>query len=205
MKRFRVTLLAVCLLLLWLGYSNLQVHLRNNAPLTITIQELEKDGPPREWLHVTGGYQNLLEAINMDGTMEFDSLLVPLKSSLDDQVTTVWFETRDPKIVEFWKTYFFKLDTKEQQNRFADENKDFIYAQRDITGMTADTRVASNNQGQLEELLDKLKVPNAENTVFLSEGKEPDIKSGYIFSVLGILGLIKLFLSFRSKPTQPTP
>jgi len=204
MKRFRVTLLAVCLLLTWLGYSDLQLHLRNQAPQLISAEKLEQRQPPQEWLHVTGGYQNLLEAINMSGTMEIDSFLVPLRSSLNDQTTSIWFETRDPQIVKLLKTYYFELNSDLERSQFVDKNKDLIYAQRDLIGMTADSMIASNNQAKLEELLQDMKLPVVENTVFLSEGKEPVVYRGYFFAVVGILGIIKLLMSFRSKP-GPAP
>ena len=199
MKRFRVTLLAVCLLLTWLGYSDLQLHLRNRSPQQISAHQLEQNQQHREWLHVTGGYQNLLEAINMSGTMEIDAFLVPLRSTLDNPVTTIWFETRDPQIVDLLKTYYFKLDSDLQRSNFVKENESLIYAKRDLIGMTADSMVASNNQAKLEELLQDMKLPVVENTVFISEGKKPTIYRGYAFAIVGILGIIKLLLSFRAR------
>ncbi len=200
MKRFRVTLLAVCLLLTWLGYSDLQLHFRNKTPQIVSVHELEQSQPPREWLHVTAGYQNLLEAINMSGTMEIDAFLVPLKSSLDKQVASIWFETRDPQIVKLLKTYYFELNSDSARSEFVEENSVLIYAQRDLIGMTADSMVANNNQSKLEELLTLMKIPFGENTIFLSEGKEPVTYRGYFFVIIGILGFLKVGLSFRSKP-----
>jgi len=200
MKRFRVTLLAICLLLTWLGYSDLQLHFRNKAPQVVTVHELEQRQPPREWLHVTNGYQNLIEAINMSGTMEIDAFLVPLRSSLNNQVTSIWFETRDPQIVKLLKTYYFELNDDSARSEFVEEYSGLIYAQRDLIGMTADSMVANNNQGKLEELLTLMKIPYGENTVFLSEGKEPVTYRGYFYAIIGILGFLKVGLSFRRKP-----
>ena len=202
MKRFRITLLAVCLLLTWLGYSDLQLHFRNKSPQMITISELEQHRPPREWLHVTEGYQNLLEAINMSGTMEIDAFLVPLRSDPGNQVISVWFETRDPQIVELLKTYYFKLDGDLQRNQFLKKNEDLIYARRDLVGMTADSMVASNNEAKLKELLSEMQLPIVENMVFISEGKEPIIYRGYFFAIVGVLGIIKIILSFRNNPVN---
>jgi hypothetical protein len=188
------------MILTWLGYSDLQLHFRNKTPQVIEIEMLEQAQPPQEWLHVTGGYQNLLEAINMSGTMEIDAFLVHLKSQLDNQVTSVWFETRDPQIVELLKTYYFELNSDLERENFVEEKKSFIFAQRDVIGMTADSTVASNNQAKLEELLELMKIPIGASTVFLSEGKEPGIYRGYFFAIIGVLGIIKLLLSFRNKP-----
>ncbi|MCK5913100.1 MAG: hypothetical protein KAG12_04430, partial [Desulfuromusa sp.] len=65
MKRFRVTIIAICLTVGWLGYSDLSVLLRNQEPLEISIFDLEMTGAPREWVSVTDGYQDLLQGINM--------------------------------------------------------------------------------------------------------------------------------------------
>ena len=81
MKRFRFTLTAICLVLLWLGWTDVSLFLRNRAPLTITEAELVKNGPPREWLHITGGYQDLLMGISTSGSVELDAFLVPLRVS----------------------------------------------------------------------------------------------------------------------------
>ena len=82
MKRFRFTLLAICLLLLWLGWNDLSLLLRNPKPQTIGLEELVRTGPPRDWLHVTGGYQDLTEAISTSGSVDLDAFLVPLKTYL---------------------------------------------------------------------------------------------------------------------------
>ncbi len=88
MKRFRVTIIAVCIILGWLAYTDLTLYLRNPEPLKISIAELEANGAPREWLQIDDGVQNLLQAINMSGTMEITSFLVPLKQSKDDPKET---------------------------------------------------------------------------------------------------------------------
>lgn len=171
MKRFRFTLLAVCLLLAWLGYNDLSLLLRNPEPQRLTIAQLETEGPKREWLQVTGGYQDLMQAINMSGTMEIDSFLVPLKRSAEATDIHVWFETRDPQIVELLKTYYFKLDSDLQREKFIQENKDFIYGRRDVTGMTVDNLVAESNREKLKELLQEMQIVVPKNVIFISEGK----------------------------------
>lgn len=198
MKRFRVTLLAVCLLLAWLGYNDLSLKLRNSEPLQLSITDLETHGTSREWINVSDGYQDLMQAINMSGTIEVGSLLVPLKRSADSSEIGVWFETRDPQIVDLFKTYHFKLNTNLEQEKFIQSNKDFIYARRDILGMTADNLVADSNRDKLKELLEGMNMTVSDNVVFISEGKEPKYLRGLFFSIVALIGIIKLATSFRS-------
>ncbi|NOQ40985.1 MAG: hypothetical protein GQ563_00590 [Desulfuromusa sp.] len=197
MKRFRVTMIAVCLLVGWLGYSDITVLLRNPEPLEISIVDLETTGAPREWLTVNDGYQDLLQGINMSGTMEVGSFLVPLKSSPETEEIRVWFETRDPQIIETLKTYYFILDTEVQRQDYAAENRLFFSAQRRLTGMTAGNLVSDSNQKKLTELLQQMNIPVAENTIFISEEKQPVVWRGIFFAGIAIIGLIKVGLSFR--------
>lgn len=202
MKRFRVTLLVVCLLLAWLGYSDLSLLLRNSEPQQLSISELEAQGPAREWINVSGGHQDLLQAINMSGTMEIDSFLVPLKRSADSPDINVWFETREPQIVDLLKTYYFKLDSDEQREQFLSDNQTFITARRDITGMTAGDTIADSNQGKLKELLEDMKLPVSDNVIFISEGKKPESLRGYFFAAMALLGLLKLAYDLKSSPKE---
>lgn len=196
MKRFRITILAICLILGWLGFSDLSLLLRNQEPQLVSIAELEAKGAPREWLTVTDGVQDLLQAINMSGSMTIDSFLVPLK--LDSEATTmqVWFETRDPQIISALKSYYFILETDAQKAEFVEANKQLFMGRRSLTGMTADNLVASSNKNKLTELLQEMNIPVSEETIFISEGKEPAIWRGVFFTVIAIIGLVKIFISF---------
>ncbi|MCW8860382.1 MAG: hypothetical protein OQK50_06465 [Deltaproteobacteria bacterium] len=194
MKRFRITILAICLVLAWLGYSDLSVLLRNPEPLAISLAELEISGAPREWLRISDGTQDLLQAINMSGTIEIGSFLVPLKQNSNSEITKVWFETRDPVIIEALKTYYFMLDTDKQRQQFLNENIQLFYKKRPVTGMTADNLVSSSNQKKLSKLLQQMNVPVTEDTLFISEGKQPARWRGIFFVGIALVGLVKIFL-----------
>jgi hypothetical protein len=202
MKRFRVTIIAVCLLLGWLGYSDLSLLLRNPEPLEISILDLEETGAPREWLNIDKGYQDLLQGINMSGTMEIGSFLVPLKSSLESNDIKIWFETRDPQIIETLKTYYLILDTEKQRQDFLVTNQQFFSAQRRLTGMVTGNLVADSNQKKLTQLLQKMNIPVSENTIFISEDKQPVFWRGIFFSGIAIIGLIKTGLSYRKSNSE---
>lgn len=203
MKRFRVTLIVLCLILGWLGFSDLSLLLRNTEPQPISISELEADGAPREWLTVSGGHQDLLQAINMSGTMEIDAFLVPLKQSPDSQEARIWFETRDPQIIDLLKTYYFQLDTEEQHRQFVTDNQRFFTARREVTGMTADSLVADSNRQKLIELLQEMKIPTSEDVIFISEGKEPAKLRGIFFSAMAVIGLLKLLFDLMKSVSKP--
>lgn len=199
MRRFRVTIIAICLILGWLGYTDLSLLLRNTEPLDITIADLETDGAPREWLTIHDGYQDLLKAINMSGTMEIGSFLVPLKHSPDAGDINIWFETREPQIIKALKEYYFKLETAQQQKDFLKKNQELFSAQISLTGMTVDNLAADSNRTKLEKLLQEMNIPMAENTIFISEGKEPAVWRGIFFMGIAIIGLIKVYYS-RNTP-----
>lgn len=209
MKRFRVTLLAICLILGWLGYSDLSLYFRNLKPQEVTIGELERQGAPREWLSISGGYQDLLEAINMSGTVEIDTFLVPLKSSRENPVAKVWFETRDPKIVAALKHYYFELDSQKQRRAYREENQEFLHARRDVTGMLPDSPVAASNRSKLTELLKETKAPATEDVIFISEGKTPAKYRGFFYAGMALLGLLKFAYDLKTgdkeKPTNTPP
>lgn len=198
MKRFRATIIAICLILGWLGYADLSLLLRNQTPLDISITTLESTGPPREWLTIHDGYQDLGQAINMSGTIEIGSFLVPLKSSASTEDVNVWFETRDPEIIDTLKKYYFLLETEEQQEEFFEENQLFFSAQREITGMTVDNLVADSNRKKLTKLLQEMNIPLSDNTIFISEGKKPAVWRGIFFMGIAIIGLIKVALSSKT-------
>jgi hypothetical protein len=199
MKRFRVTLLVFCLLLGWLGYTDLSLLLRNRTPQQLSFSELESRGATQEWISVSGGYQDLNQAINMSGTMEIDSFLIPLKRSASSPDNSIWFETRDPQIVELLKTYYFNLDTDEQRQHFLAENSEFFTAQRNVSGMTADNLIADSNSSKLRDLLQEMQLPVAENVIFISEGKQPAALRGFFFAAMAGIGLLKLLFDLKNR------
>jgi hypothetical protein len=200
MKRFRVTIIAVCIILGWLAYTDLTLYLRNPEPLKISIAELEANGAPREWLQIDDGVQNLLQAINMSGTMEITSFLVPLKQSKDDpKETRVWVETRDPKILGLLKTYYFLLNTEEEREKFVKENAGSFFEKRQYIGLTADSLVAESNQKKLTELLQSMNIPVSQNTIFISEGKKPFLWRGVFFAIISVAGLFRVGMTLIKK------
>ncbi len=200
MKRFRITLLVVCLVLGWLGFNDLALYFRNPAPQNINIEDLVRQGVPREWLKIEGGYRDLLQAINMSGTVEVTSFLVPLKRSEKDTNLQIWFESRDPKVLDALKTYYFVLDTDADRARFLQENRQLFMGRFDLSGMTVSSLVADSNRGKLKELLTKMKIPVSEQVIFISEGKVPSNLRGFFFVGMALLGLGKLLYDLLKKP-----
>ncbi len=197
MKRFRFTLLAVCLLLLWLGGTDLLTLFRNSEPLTISLAELEGSEPPRDWLHLTGGYQDLEEAISTSGSVELEAFLVPLKSAPDRADFRVLVETRNPRVMELLRTYYFQLDSEAAQRQFQDQHRDEFFGPRDVTGMVVTGLVASGNRDKLMKLAQDTGLQVPENVIFLSEGKEPARWRGFIFVALALAGLVRFATLWR--------
>jgi len=200
MKRFRFTLLAVCMLLLWLGWNDLSLLLHNPEPQVITLDQLTRNGPPREWLRVTGGYEDLAEAISTSGSLELEAFLVPLKSAPADPTFQVLVETRDPRIIDLLQTYYFKLDSPAAQEQFRAEHRQDFNGRRDVTGMVVGGLVASGNRDKLMSLARQLGMEVPENVIFISEGKEPASWRGFIFVALALAGLVKFALMWKQKP-----
>ena len=200
MKRFRFTLLAICLLLLWLGWNDLSLLLRNPEPQEISLEQLSRSGPPRDWLRVTGGYEDLDEAISTSGTLELEAFLVPLKRTPADPSFQVLIETRDPRIIELLQTYYFKLDSPAAREQFRAEHGQAFTGRRDITGMVVSGLVASGNRGKLMTLARQLGMDLPENVIFLSEGKEPGTWRGFVFIALALAGLVKFALMWKQQP-----
>ena len=152
MKRYRVTLLVVCLVLLYLGGSDLNTLRRNPQIVPVAIVELEVSEPPQQWLTIEGGYVDLLQAISTTGSVEVSSFLVPLKAAADASDYRVLVETRDPAIVDALRTYHFKLDSAQEQQRYVQEQHELFLGRRDVSGMVMGGLVAINNRDRLAKL-----------------------------------------------------
>jgi hypothetical protein len=197
MRRFRVTLLAICLLLIYLGWNDASIFLRNQQPEAIAIDTLERSGAPREWLQVSGGYQDLQRAISTSGTLQLDALLVPLTSEPRRDSFQVLVETRQPRLLELFRTYHLRLDTIAEQKRFLEEHHEEFFGRREITGTVISGLVAKGNREKLMKLARDVGMEVPEEVIFLSEGNEPVRYRGFIFLVLGLAGLLKVASFWR--------
>jgi hypothetical protein len=204
MRRFRVTLLAVCLVLVFLGAMDLRTLLRNPEPARMSITELERGSPDRAWLIVEGGFLDLLQAISTSGSVEVEAFLVPLKSAPEATSYRVLVETRDPGIVDALKTYHFKLDSEEERARYVAEHRDVFLGRRDVTGMLMTGLVGSTNRDRLRSLASRYGEDLPADPVLITEGKEPARFRGFFFAGVGLLGLLRLFTAWKRKPRAAT-
>ncbi len=202
MKRYRVTLMVVCLVLLYLGGNTIHFHVKNPDPLPISLEELERNGPPREWLTIEGGYVNLLEAISTTGSVEVDVFLVPLKVSPQADSYRVLVETRDPEIVTALRTYFFKLDSEMEKQRYLQEHQDLFLGRRDITGQLQDYLPAKRNRSLIESMKRKGEEDLPDDVILVSENKESPMLLGGIFMVvMALLGMAKAAVFWKKSDT----
>ena len=193
MRRFRYTLIAVCLVLLYLGVTDLLLWFNNQTPQPVTIETLEHAGAPREWLEVTAGYQDLDRAISTSGSLEMEALLVPLVTHPDQEQIKVMIETRDPHQLKLFQDYHFFTDTLPEKKEFRSKLWAKCKVQRNITGMLVAGLIARGNQQKLIKLAKETDLNISDDVIFLSEGKEPDKWRGVFFTVVGLLGLFKVF------------
>ena len=202
MQRFRFTILALCLLLLFLGVSDLKTLLQNPEPHRVGIADLDQGEPPGAWLTIEGGLLDVSEAINMSGSIEIDAFLIPLKKNRDDQQPRVIVETRDPAIVATLTNYWFKLDSESAQQEYLARHPELFYLQKPITGMLAGGLVASGNRDNLMSLAKELGMSVPDDVIFISEGKTPVRWRGYFFTAIGLFGVVQVLR--RHKSAQPT-
>lgn len=204
MQRYRYTLLAVCFVLLFLGVHDLLLMLRNPEPAVISIADAENKRIPREWLTIEGGVWDLREAISTSGTIEVEAYLVPLRSSADPQAPIhVMVETRDPGVVNLLSTYTFNFDSETEREAFVAANLGQFTGRHDVTGMEVSGLIASGNRDKLLSLARDEKMPVADDVLFISEGKVPGKISGLFFTLMAVLGLVKVFQLMRRKGSNP--
>lgn len=202
MKRFRFTLLTVCLVLLWLGYHDLSLYFNNPKPLPISISELEESGAPREWLRIENGVLDLEQAINPSGRVETfreGPFFVPLKGNDSKSQIDVVVETRRPEVIDTLKTYVLGFNTEQERQEFLKENPEAFHPRATITGMTASWLSSTANRDKLLQLAKEQNLPVSENVVFISEGKQPGKFRGFFFTAIAILGIIKFISMTRKK------
>ena len=201
MRRFRYTLIAVCSVLLFLGVSDLILWFNNQTPQPITIGTLEQTGAPQEWIHITAGFQDLDRAISTSGSVKMEALLVPLVTHPDQEQIRVMVETRNPHQLKLFQDYHFFTDTLPEKKKFRREHSAEFKGQRDITGMLVAGLIVRGNQQKLIKLAKETNLNIADDVIFLSEDKEPGKWRGVFFTVMGILGFIKVLLN-KTKPTD---
>jgi hypothetical protein len=192
MHRFRYTLIAICVVLLFLGGSDLVLWYHNQSPASVTIEALERAETPQEWLHVTSGYQDLDRAISTSGSLEMEALLIPLLATPDQEQIKVLVETRNPHLLQVFQDYHFFTDTLPEKQAFHRQHTTEFKGQREITGMLVAGLIARGNQQKLLKLAKQTDLNVSDDVIFLSEGKEPDKWRGLFFTLIGLLGLIRV-------------
>ena len=204
MKRFRFTLIAVCLVLLYLGGSDLLLWFNNQSAQTVSISQLEESGAPQEWLNVKAGYMDLDRAISTSGSVEMEALLIPLVTHPDQQRIRVMVETRSTDLLQLFKEYHFFTDTIPEKQAFRNKHAEEFRGQRDVTGMLVDGLIARGNQQKLLTLAKQTGLDIADDVIFLSEGKVPGKWRGVFFTVVGLLGLVRVLTGKRER-RPPAP
>ena len=197
MKRFRFTLIAICLVLLYLGFNDLLLWFNNQAPQTITISQLEERGASQEWLTVKAGYLDLDRAISTSGSVEMEALLIPLVAHPEQQRIHVMVETRATDLLQLFQEYHFFTDTIPEKQAFRSKHADEFRGQRNVTGMLVAGLIARGNQQKLLKLAKQTGLDVADDVLFLSDGKEPGKWRGVFFTVVALLGLFRVLTRKR--------
>jgi hypothetical protein len=199
MRRFRYTLIAICLVLLFLGVTDLRTWISNPSPQSVSIADIEQDGAPREWLHITNGHQDLDRAISTSGSVELEALLIPLLLHPDQEKISVLIESRSEHLLRLFKEYHFFTDTVPEKQEFRRKYADAFKGQKDVTGMMVSGLIVRSNQQKLLDLAKQTGMNVSDNVIFISEGKEPGKWRGIFFTVVGLLGLFRVFTTKKQK------
>jgi len=197
-----MTLLALSLVLLFLGYTDMSLYLNNTKAQEIDITGLINGEETQEKLIVRGGYLDLKNAVSTSGSIELDALLVPLTEEPGRQPFKVFVETRDPEIIKLVQKYQFEMDTEFLRKKFFEENKDKFYPQLTIEAMKFSSIVANRNQVKIIKLLRSVGLDVEDDVVFIAEGKQPPKYRGIFFLIVGLLGLLKSYDMFKKARDQ---
>jgi hypothetical protein len=112
-------------------------------------------------------------------------------------------ETRDPHQLKLFQDYHFFTDTLPEKREFRSKYGAEFKGQRDITGMLVAGLIARGNQQKLIKLAKETDLNISDDVIFLSEGKEPGKWRGVFFTLVGLLGLFKVFT--HKKEVAPAP
>jgi hypothetical protein len=191
--------LAFSLILLFLGYNDITLFLKNKTPQIIDVKELLSGKPHKKRLIIKNGYLDLKNAISTSGSIEIDALLVPLTDKPGKQPYKIFVETRDENIVKLVTTYNFDFDTEYQREQFYKKHEKEFYPKKDIGGMMFSQLIANTNQTKLLKLVEQVGLKVKKPVFFFSENKTPPKYRGFFFMIVGIAGLIKSLTMLKNK------
>ncbi|ADU66984.1 hypothetical protein LGV61_11335 [Desulfurispirillum indicum] len=201
MRRFRFTVLAICMLLLYLAWGDMQITLRNGAPETVSARDVYLDGYPREWLELKGGYLDLQRAISTSGTVELDALVLPLMPDRRyDGEIRILVETRDEELLHHFAQYHFRSPTQEQKRRYLEEHLDAFHPQRDIIGLVATGSASQRNRGKILDIAASAGLDIHPEVIYVSEGNTPPRYRGWFYLIVGVLGIARVLTTWNARP-----
>lgn len=150
-------------------------------------------------MEITGGTLLLKEAISANGEIEADAFLVPIVEKKGDDEFKVFFETRDPKIIEAISQYFIYIETEEAKEKYYKENIDLFEMTKPVSGVFLTGSELKYNTDKLKEIADITNTKITEKVIFVQEKLELDNfdkYSGYFMILMGVLGIIKIAYLF---------
>ncbi len=205
MKRFRITILVVCCVLVYMGITDLNLTLSNPEPKPVSVDQVLSGKAPQDWLTIENGTLHLLDAVSTSGELEIEALLVPLRQSEEAGPIRLLLETQDPELIKAFSTYFILLETDEQRNEYVAQNPQLFFNKAPRTGLITSGLVAENNRSRMRKLAKQIGLPVENDVMFISEGKEPPTWRGVFFLLVGLAGGIRVLSFWRQNPVQPLP
>ncbi len=192
--KFRVTILVVCAMLLYLGYTKISFLLRNPEPEVIALEKSQDiSKAAREWVTITGGTLLLKEAISSNGEVELEALLVPLVLNKLETKFRIMIETRDPQLLRAYSTYYLGMETEAEKEKYFNDNIEVFESTKSIVGVIKTGSEADYNRKKLFELAEITNTNIAEDvTYILATDDEPDKYGGFFYIIIALFGLMKV-------------
>lgn len=69
--------------------------------------------------------------------------------------------------------------------------------------MASNNLVTTSNRDKLEKLLLQMEIPVTDETIFISEGKQPSRWRGLFFTAMALAGMVRIFFSFAGQKDSP--
>lgn len=207
MKRFRVTITAVCLLLCYLGYTKISFFLRNQE---LQQTAFSSDGTDikwdREWVQIKGGYLLLEEALpdDFENRLNPDAIIIPLVANVSDDEFQVFVETKDKKLIERYKNYSdFGFVAENERAKYIEENPDLFKIRKDIKGIIKTGYAGDKNLKTIKDGAKEAGIKLTKGAFFIEETAEPpSIIGGVFMVVIAILGLIKVMFLWKKETPE---
>lgn len=181
------------LFLLGTGLQGTYEGMVNRTPLTMTMDEFEKNRPTGGWITIKGCTVSVLDGMwSTDITGKVEKVYIPIYSGLpavfsgtEKKHAVLLLVSHDPGLVQAQQEMHDMDQNKANDQQFSawmDKNRNLVVMKKDISGMLMHglDKLDDSERGKIEKLDSTLDADFA----VLEDGKKPDL-GGSMLSLLG--------------------